>query len=100
MKSLQKFVDRAYAIAQQQKWKKDWANGGCYLHLESSEFIEALRGKGESPPAEEAGDVLFALFTMMGYYKIPISEVLHHLDRKIKIFETPKKSEGDSDADV
>lgn len=43
---LEKHLQRIQAICQTKGWKKDWANGGVYLHLEVSEFIEALRGKG------------------------------------------------------
>ena len=37
---------------------KEWAKGGCYIQFEASEFIEALRGKGNTTPTEEAADVL------------------------------------------
>lgn len=53
----------AWAISKERGWGRGWSGGGCYLHLESSEFIEALRGKGN--PVEEAGDVFFVFLSMM-----------------------------------
>ncbi len=60
-------------------WIKDWKHGGVYLHLESSEFIEALRGKGN--PAKEAADVLIALLSTVAYNKIDISDILNNFYR-------------------
>lgn len=68
-------------------WNKDWIKGGCYIHLEVSEFIESLRGKGEDPPEDEAADVLFALFAVLANYGIDPSDVLDNLDRKTKEHE-------------
>lgn len=47
-------------------WSLHWTARGAYLHLEASELIEAWRGKGESTVAEEAGDVLLVLFSILG----------------------------------
>jgi NTP pyrophosphatase (non-canonical NTP hydrolase) len=58
------------------EWKKDWSHGGCYTHLELSEFIEALRGKGD--PIEELGDVLFTLIAVADHYNIDASEAMKH----------------------
>lgn len=92
MENLQHFITRINRVVKIRGWEKDWSNGGCYLHLESSEFIESLRGKGDSPPAEEAADVLFALFALIGNYNVPISEVLRYLDIKITEKEQPDVS--------
>jgi len=83
----QQIADRIGKIARQQGWKKDWANGGCYIHLEVSEFIEALRGKGKSTPETEAGDVLIAFFAVLDHYKIPVSVVLKEAAKTIKSLE-------------
>ena len=77
---LQKMVNRCGSVCKNKGWKKNWIHGGCYLHLEVSEFIESLRGKGTSTPTDEAGDILMALFTTLEYYKIPISDVLESLE--------------------
>ena len=81
---LQQIYTNADIICQNRNWGKDWLHGGCYLHLEASELIESIRGKGTASPAEEAGDVLFALFSMLAYYKIPLNEVIELLEQKIK----------------
>jgi NTP pyrophosphatase (non-canonical NTP hydrolase) len=65
-------------------WKRDWSHGGCYLHLEVSEFIESLRGKGDSTPEKEASDVLFALLSVMEEYKISIPETLKELRKQLE----------------
>ncbi len=59
-------------------WPRDWSNGGVYLHLESSEFIEALRGK-RGLPEDEAADVMFVLLSMLEAHAIPIDTVLGKL---------------------
>lgn len=81
------FLDRINSVVKKKNWKKDWSSGGCYIFLEVAEFIESLRGKGDSPPSEEAADVLFALFAVLGAEKIEIREVLNQLDKKIAMFE-------------
>jgi NTP pyrophosphatase (non-canonical NTP hydrolase) len=77
------FIERINTICKKKNWGKDWLAGGCYLHLEVSEFIESLRGKGKDSPASEAADVLFALFAMMAEYRISFEEVLKQLDRSM-----------------
>lgn len=88
VETLQSYSDRIRAACKRLGWKKDWASGGCYLHLEASEFIEALRGKGENPcPTSEAADVLVALFAVTSNYKIPISDILERLEATISYIE-------------
>lgn len=60
-KKLDDISKRAKRISDDMGWRRDWLEAGCYLHLEASEYVEALRGKGDSPPASEAADVLFVL---------------------------------------
>lgn len=79
---LQEKSTEYFNIANERKWYTDWAGGGCYLHLEVSEFIEALRGKGD--PVEEAGDVLFVLLAMMKRHGINIQDAIDAVDRKLK----------------
>jgi NTP pyrophosphatase (non-canonical NTP hydrolase) len=86
-KKLQELVDRIGHVAQDRNWDKSCFSGGCYIHLEVSEFIEALRGKGDSTPEEEAGDILVALFAVLDWYKIPIAEVLNNAKKAIKTLE-------------
>jgi len=74
---------RALQECNRRGWKRTWLAAGCYLHLEVSEFIEALRGKGESTPVEEAADVLFVLFSTLKAHDIEPSEVLEVLDGRL-----------------
>lgn len=64
-------------------YKKDWSHGGCYMHLEVSEFIEALRGKGD--PTEELGDVLFTVLAVADHYKIDIGDAMKKCVSKHKL---------------
>ena len=85
-KDLNLMVRRVGSLCRLKGWRKDWSPGGCYLHLEASEFIEALRGKGN--PTEEAGDVLTALFAMLDHYDISLDDVLASMDQKFRPLET------------
>lgn len=76
---LQDYSDRIKHICQQLGWKKDWASGGCYLHLEASELVEALRGKGE--PTSEAADVIIALLALTSHHDITAKQIMTQLDR-------------------
>ena len=82
MNNLQEIASRCIIKCKQEKWKCDWSNGGCYLHLEVSEFIEALRGKGGNP-AHEAADVLFVLLAMMKENKISFADTFDYLNDEI-----------------
>jgi len=46
---LRKYMEDISGVCAREHWDKDWSNGGVYMHLEVSEFIEALRGKGGDP---------------------------------------------------
>ncbi len=80
---LDHLAKRIDAVAKQKKWDKSWSKGGCYLHLEASEFIESLRGKGDDPPQKEAGDIIMALFSMLAHYEIEPSEVFNMIEDDI-----------------
>lgn len=80
MENIEKYSKFVQEICDKNGWKKDWSAGGCYIHLEVSEFIEAVRGKGD--PLEELGDVLFTVFAMANYYDLDITEALHNSVRK------------------
>jgi len=72
-------ADKAAAVCKQQGWERNWSNGGCYLHLEVSEFIEALRGK---PPESEAADIMFVLLSMLRGHGISPTKVLEITSQK------------------
>jgi hypothetical protein len=84
---LQDLSDRVGQVVKERGWTKNWSSGGCYIHLEVSEFIESLRGKGDSKPASEAGDILIALFAVLDWYKIPTSDVLGATEKTIQGLE-------------
>jgi hypothetical protein len=65
---LKEYTNFIRGVCALRKWKKDWLQGGCYIHLEVSELIESFRGKGD--PLEELGDVLFTLLAVADYYNI------------------------------
>ena len=75
-------ANKASSICHRQGWKRDWRHGGVHLHLEVSEFIEALRGKGGELPEQEAADVLFVLLSMLQGNNIDPNRVLRILDAK------------------
>lgn len=75
-------AEKALAVCTSKGWKRGWVEGGCYLHLEASEFVEALRGKGDSTPEEEAADVLFVLLSMLAHRGTKASDVIAILDQK------------------
>jgi len=93
---LQGISSRIDKVVKQRNWTKDWSSGGCYIHLEVSEFIESLRGKG-SDPAAEAGDVIIALFAVLGHYQIPISDVMGNLTRTLSKLEEGSLGIWDND---
>lgn len=51
------------AMCKLRGWNMHWTHRGAYLHLESSELIEALRGK-RGDPLHEAADVLLVLMSI------------------------------------
>ena len=79
---LDKIADNCHCKAVKHNWIGDpaWSHRGCYLHLEVSEFIESLRGKGLSTPDKEAADVLFVLLSLVRSYNIPITDVISQLE--------------------
>lgn len=70
-----------YAVCKKYGWDRHWKQSGVMLHLEVSEFIEALRGK-RGNPIEEAGDIIFVLLSILEGYNIPIAAVLASVETK------------------
>ena len=92
---VQSLANKAHEVCRIRGWKRDWKDGGIQLHLEASEFIEALRGKGKSTPAEEAGDVLFVLLSMITENGTMIQDVLNALDEKCEYLKTAPRYKGE-----
>jgi hypothetical protein len=89
---LRALISKSGSACRKQGWKKNWLHGGCYLHLEVSEFIESLRGKRGSPSAE-AADVLMALFSVMDHYDVKIEDVLRNLHEVLEKLDVEKEPE-------
>lgn len=71
---IQDFPGKAFAVCIKRKWSTEILSRGAYLHLESSELIESIRGK-RGDPAKEAADVLFVLMSICGIFEIDVEEV-------------------------
>jgi NTP pyrophosphatase (non-canonical NTP hydrolase) len=56
-------AQQALELCNRRGWDLHWSARGVYLHLEASELIEALRGKG-GDPLQEAADVLIVLMSI------------------------------------
>jgi len=83
MINIDDFADKSYDFClNKMGWSRHWTVGGCYLHLEASEFIEALRGKGD--PVDELGDVLMVLLSVARHYKIDIHEAIKKSEEKME----------------
>lgn len=87
----QALQQRVHEQCIKEHWGKDWQGGGVYLHLESSELIEALRGKS-SNPVEEGGDVIFTLMALLAHYEIDIHDCFRALI--VKMDEKEKEASG------
>lgn len=73
-KVLEDLAIRCSLACKKENWSRDWPEAGCYLHLEASEFIEALRGEGD--PVDEAGDVLFVLISSAQAHGIGVKQIV------------------------
>lgn len=80
---LRALSDACMELVLKKRWRRDWQEAGCYLMLECSEFIEAIRGKN-GDPVEEAGDILFVLLTTMSEHNIDVGDVLDFLANKVR----------------
>lgn len=76
--NIEQIAELTHAVCKKYGWDRDWKQAGVQLFLESSEFIEALRGK-EGNVIEEAGDVLFVLLSMLEAHSILIEDVLESI---------------------
>lgn len=71
-------------VCRVKRWDTGWSARGCYLHLESSELIEALRGKGDSSREEEAADVLLVLLSIIGAHELNRVQMMTLLEAKME----------------
>jgi hypothetical protein len=92
--ALEKLPPRVLAMCKKRGWSLHWTHRGAYLHLESSELIEAIRGK-HGDPADEAGDVLLVLMSITEYAGIPFSTVLTKATTKLEHLESSPPYAGE-----
>jgi len=78
---LNNLADLAEDVCKKRGWKRDWLHSGCHLHLEASEFIEALRGK-DGDPADEAGDILFVLLATVRFAGLDLKKIISMAQEK------------------
>lgn len=86
---------RVLAMCKARGWDTGWSARGCYLHLESSEFVEALRGK-RGEPLSEAADVLLVLMSMTEGNGINFSDVIRKVEEHCTRLETAPRYAGES----
>ena len=81
-------------VCEQRGWSMHWTCRGAYLHLESSELIEAWRGKGGSP-IFEAADVLIVLMSIIGAMGSAWNEVMEAAQDKVRTLMVVPKYPGE-----
>lgn len=93
MIDIEKFSKETFEFTKSMGWTKNWIKGGCYIHLEASEFIEALRGKGD--PIDELGDLLITVFSVCENYDISITDGINAAREKMnKIMVSEGQDDG------
>jgi len=78
---LDEMAGQVCVICRERGWAMDWDHRGVYLHLEASELIEAVRGKGGSV-LSEAADVLVTMMALMP--GVSWAHILERLTVKIR----------------
>lgn len=86
---------RTVDVCKKRGWSLHWTAGGAYLHLESSELIEALRGK-HGDPTKEAGDVLIVLTSITENAGIQWEDVVQAANEKLTDLETKPRYKGEA----
>jgi len=92
--NLDVMATRVISMCKKRGWSLHWTHRGAYLHLESSELIEAIRGK-HGDPEQEAGDVLLVLLSIVEYAGIPFSNVIKTAEKKLTYLETAPPYPGE-----
>lgn len=95
---LNEMAAQVVAMCKKRGWSMHWTHRGAYLHLESSELIEAIRGK-HGEPDDEAGDVLLVLMSITEYAGIPFTKVIENAKAKLAYLEDAPPYPGEQRAD-
>lgn len=85
---------RVLAMCKKRGWSLHWTARGAYLHLESSELIEALRGK-HGDPLSEAADVLIVLMSITENHGLRWDDVMDQVERTVEKLETRDHYKGE-----
>jgi hypothetical protein len=88
--------DTVLEVYKKRGWGLDWKDRGVYMHLEVSEFIESLRGKGKDSPVKEAADVLGTLLAATAANGIKWSDVWDECWRLTNELDSKPHYEGES----
>lgn len=81
-------------VCKKRGWSLHWTHRGVYLHLESSELIESLRGK-EGVPLNEAADVLFVLMSITEHNGISWKDVEEQTQKLVDDLNTKPRYDGE-----
>lgn len=81
-------------VCKQRNWSLHWTARGAYLHLESSELIEAIRGK-HGDPMSEADDVLIVLMSITENAGIKWSDVVTQAWKTVEMLQTKARYAGE-----
>lgn len=81
-------------VCKERDWSLHWSARGAYLHLESSELIEAISGK-KGNPTEEAGDVLIVLMSITEHAGISWEDVESSAVKKVAALKTKERYAGE-----
>lgn len=87
-------ASRVITMCKHRNWSLHWTARGAYLHLESSELIEAIRGK-RGDPKEEAADVLIVLMSITENAGINFDEVVDAATAKVHLLMTKERYKGE-----
>lgn len=92
----EQLIKDAAIVCKVKGWSPDAVYRGGYLFLEISELVESIRGKGDSNPTSEAGDVIFSLVALLAEGKVTWRDALRSARMRIDDFmqdlRIPKKS--------
>jgi NTP pyrophosphatase (non-canonical NTP hydrolase) len=86
-------------VCKARNWSLHWTARGAYLHLEASELIEAIRGKGNSTPQAEAADVLIVLMSITQNAGIRFSGVVNAAKATLQMLRMKPPYKGEERTD-